>query len=485
MGLKAKLWIVLSVPLLLIAGLAAWMTVSVGVMHTTVSEAKRTHLALASQAQEMKLDVVSIWQFLTDISATRGQDGLDDGFREAELHRVSVKKGIAAFRDYFTRAGKQDQLARLEEIDKAFDQYYQQGRLMADAYIREGTPAGNRLMKGFDDAAESLGKALDPFLQEQVTGLGDSLDSIVARAAWQRNVVVVAGILGVLGGVISVVFAVGSIAAPLQRIIQGLTREAAALSSASQDVTQSSEKLSANAHEAAAALEETSASLEELNSMTRRNEEHAGVVDTVAKQARDNAEKGLTQVKEMNEAMGAVRSSSGEIAKIVKTIDEIAFQTNILALNAAVEAARAGEAGAGFAVVAEEVRNLAQRSAEAARETSDKIAGAVDRSQHGVNYSEQVAEEFNSIADETRQLNGLSEDLAKACKEQSQGIGQISIAVTRIDGSTQSNAQAAEKNSLLAKGLHDQAGELHETVGTLVLLVEGRRGLERWRAGQT
>ena len=290
------------------------------------------------------------------------------------------------------------------------------------------------------------------------------------------------GLLGILGGFIAQIISIRSIGGPLQRIIQGLTKEATALSLASSAVTTSSDQLSRNAHEAAAALEETSASLEELGSMTRRNAESAGVVDNVAQQARQNAEKGLTQVQEMNEAMGAVRSSSGEIAKIIKTIDEIAFQTNILALNAAVEAARAGEAGAGFAVVAEEVRNLAQRSAEAARETSHKIAGAVEKSQHGVNYSEQVAEEFQAIAQETQELNGLSEELAKACREQGTGIEQISQAVTRIDQSTQSNADAAEKNSQLAKQLHGQAGELDETVSTLVLLVEGKSGLIRWKA---
>ena len=151
------------------------------------------------------------------------------------------------------------------------------------------------------------------------------------------------------------------------------------MNNSSATITASSQSLAEGASEQAASLEETSASLEEMSSMTRHNAENAQKANELAKQARSAADKGVADMQAMNAAMEAIKNSSDDIAKIIKTIDEIAFQTNILALNAAVEAARAGEAGMGFAVVADEVRNLAQRSAQAAKETAGQIEGAISQ----------------------------------------------------------------------------------------------------------
>jgi methyl-accepting chemotaxis protein len=171
--------------------------------------------------------------------------------------------------------------------------------------------------------------------------------------------------------------------------------------------------------------------------------------------------------------MAAIKASSDEVAKIVKNIDEIAFQTNILALNAAVEAARAGEAGAGFAVVAEEVRNLAQRSAQAARETSGRIEDAINKTGHGVEVSGKVARSLKEIIEKARIVDDLVGQIAAASNEQAQGISQVNLAVTAMDKVTQSNAATAEESASASQELNSQAVIQKAAVDELLALVGG------------
>ncbi|HEU5396521.1 MAG TPA: methyl-accepting chemotaxis protein, partial [Verrucomicrobiae bacterium] len=223
--------------------------------------------------------------------------------------------------------------------------------------------------------------------------------------------------------------------------------------------------------EQAASLEETSSSLEEMASMTRRNAENAQKANELAKQARVAADRGVEDMKQMNGAMEAIKTSSDDIAKIIKTIDEIAFQTNILALNAAVEAARAGEAGMGFAVVADEVRNLAQRSAQAAKETAAKIEGAIARTGQGVEITRKVAETLNDIVGKSRQVDELVAEVSSASREQSEGITQVNTAVGQMDKVTQSNAAGAEESAAASEELNAQALAMKESVAHLLRLV--------------
>ena len=236
-------------------------------------------------------------------------------------------------------------------------------------------------------------------------------------------------------------------------------------------VSTSSETLAEGSSSQAASIEETSASLEEMSSMTRRNSDNAQKANEIAKDARAAAEKGANDMQAMSTAMGAIKASSDEISKIIKTIDEIAFQTNILALNAAVEAARAGEAGMGFAVVADEVRNLAQRSAQAAKETAAKIEGAVGNTTRGVDLSGKVAATLNDIVVKARQVDELAAEVASASREQTQGITQISSAVGQMDKVTQNNAASAEESAAAAQELNAQATVMKESVGELLKLV--------------
>ncbi|HTI99204.1 MAG TPA: methyl-accepting chemotaxis protein [Dongiaceae bacterium] len=240
-------------------------------------------------------------------------------------------------------------------------------------------------------------------------------------------------------------------------------------------VSSSSQSLAEGASEQAASIEETSASLEELSSMTQRNADNARQVNDLAKQARVAADKGVADMQGMSAAMDAIKASSDDIAKIVKTIDEIAFQTNILALNAAVEAARAGEAGMGFAVVADEVRNLAQRSAHAAKETAAKIEGAITRATQGVELNAKVAAGLNEIVTKSRQVDDLAAEVANASREQTQGITQINTAVSQMDKVTQSNAASAEESAAAAEELNAQAEIMKQSVNELLRMVNGAK----------
>ncbi len=274
------------------------------------------------------------------------------------------------------------------------------------------------------------------------------------------------------------------------------------LVSAASQVTTASQTLAEGASQQAASLEETSASLEEMSSMARRNHESTSVVQRLANEARESATTGVVSVKQMSDAIGGIQNatlemrtaidgivaSSEEVSKIVKGIEEIAFQTNILALNAAVEAARAGEAGMGFAVVADEVRSLAHRSSTAAKESASKIEESRRRSAAGVEVSEKVArsleevvgkahlvaESFQSIAGNAGQVDETVSQITLASKEQTEGISQINVAVSEMDKVTQANAGGAEECASAAEEMSGQARSLRAIVAGLRQQVSGQ-----------
>ncbi len=278
---------------------------------------------------------------------------------------------------------------------------------------------------------------------------------------------------GSILGIIAAWFVIRSITRPIARIADELAAESTQTHAAALTVSEVSQSMSEGASRQAASLEESSASLHEMASMTQRNSEGAQSAKSLAAEARNTADAGARDMAAMKGAMTAIQTSSSEISKIIKTIDEIAFQTNILALNAAVEAARAGEAGAGFAVVAEEVRSLAQRSAQAAKETASKIADASAKSEQGVTISGKVASSLDAIVERIRQLDEMVGGIAQASHEQSEGISQLNNAVAGMDQITQQNAALAQQSASSAQELQQQSAQVKAAVGNLMGMVHG------------
>ncbi len=324
---------------------------------------------------------------------------------------------------------------------------------------------------------ESRLRALSASFSELAQGAGARTNALIVES--ERLTTWTATGMTIISVVLMTIALTGGV-----KVSRRLLAVATALDEGAQRVTQSavqvaasSESLASGANQQAASLEETSASLEELSSMTKRNAESAGSAKELATQARAAADTGAADMEEMRRAMHAIEESSSDISKIIKTIDEIAFQTNILALNAAVEAARAGEAGMGFAVVAEEVRNLAQRSANSAKETAAKIQDSMQKSEHGAAISEKVAQSLQQILDRARKVDSLVAEIAGASREQSDGLVQVNLAVSQMDSITQSNAATAEESASAAAEMRAQSGSLQQLVADLRALA-GARGAQ-------
>jgi methyl-accepting chemotaxis protein len=281
---------------------------------------------------------------------------------------------------------------------------------------------------------------------------------------------------------IAAFFIARSIAGPIQRVSGGLLESTGRIGSVSAQVSASSKMLSDGASQQAAAIEETSSSLEEMSSMTQHNAENAGQADGLMQQVGQFVGQANESMGKLSASMTEITKASEETQKIVKTIDEIAFQTNLLALNAAVEAARAGEAGAGFAVVAEEVRNLAKRAAESARNTASLIEGTVRKVKDGSGLMTGTREAFGKVAESASKVAGLLAEIAAASKEQSQGIAQVNSAVGDVDKVTQQNAATAEESAATVVELTSQAGQMKSHVEELLRLIGGRAPAERAEA---
>jgi methyl-accepting chemotaxis protein len=280
------------------------------------------------------------------------------------------------------------------------------------------------------------------------------------------------GLLAIMSLVVSVLLS-RSITRPIQAAIERQSLATKRVQATAREIADSSQRLARGASEHAASLQETSSSLEEMSAMTRQNAQNAGQVNRLTLEARAAADTGAGDMQAMRQAMDAIKVSSADIAKIIRTIDEIAFQTNILALNASVEAARAGEAGVGFAVVADEVRNLAQRSAQAAKDTGARIETALGKIGQGVQLSAKVARNLQQIVEAVRKVAELAAQVASASKEQSQGIEQVNGAVFHMDEVTQADAATAAEGANAAEDLNAQAETLRATVADLANLVGG------------
>jgi methyl-accepting chemotaxis protein len=293
-------------------------------------------------------------------------------------------------------------------------------------------------------------------VDEQVAGLRNSLLIVI--------VPITLILLGLLYLPMRNLGRLGEVTAHLQQAAQEVN-------SASSEVSSTSQSLAQGASQQAASLEETSASLEELTAMTRRNAEHAVEANQMMRDTTQVVEKANKTMAATHEAMEAVSQAGSEVAKIIKTIDEISFQTNLLSLNAAVEAARAGEAGKGFAVVADEVRSLAQRAATAAKTTSQLIEGTVKRISEGAGLVKQAEAAFLELSQGAQRVAQLVNEIAAASQEQAHGLEHITQAMAQMDKVVQSTAANAQEAAATSKQLSAQSGNLQSTMRQLEELV--------------
>ena len=383
----------------------------------------------------------------------------------ANKKALATAERLKALRSGFTRA---ENLARADECLAALV-VYQNGTLTLQKAIEQ--QQATRSARGtayfafateISDVAQNAVTAMRGQALQSETGLGQTVSLLVVGSA-----------VAVLLGIATAVVITRGTNRILSRIVGVLASGADETAASAQLVSSASQQLAAGASEQASSLEETSASLEEMAGTTHQNAENAGKAGEFTRQAREAADHGTTDMQEMAASMQAIKGSSDEIAKIIRDIDEIAFQTNILALNAAVEAARAGESGAGFAVVAGEVRTLAQRSASSAREITGKIETALSRTAQGVAICAKVESRLGEIAGKIRDVDTLVNEVVAASKEQNTGTSQVSTAVAQMDKVTQDTAASAEECASAAEELSSQAVALQDAVNELQLLVHG------------
>lgn len=286
---------------------------------------------------------------------------------------------------------------------------------------------------------------------------------------------VIIPVLALTGFLSAVILAGRSLMMPLERIVEGLRRAAGTVISSSGQISHNSRILADAASEQATSLEETSASMEEMSSMTRQNADHAEEADRLMSETYQVVETADASMAELTRSMAEISAASEEAVKIMKTIDEIAFQTNILALNASVEAARAGEAGAGFAVVADEVRNLALRAGEAGKKTEEIIEAMSRKIRHGAELANQANEAFSQVAERSGKVGGLVAEIAGASGEQSQGINQINQAVAGMDSVTQQTASRSADSARLSETLKSGTVQMQQMLDELFSLTLGSK----------
>lgn len=473
--LRQRLFVLIGLPLagLILSIAAAYVSAqfTIGSIHEATTESA----PLADLARVIQIDVSQIQDAFTDLSATRIAAERKEKFAEADAARQRIVDALRRFEADAVRRGDQEQKQKLQEIVRATEALVTTGQAMAVAFLEQGTAEGNRVMEKFDAASDAMRGYLDPMVKTYVGRFNEGLSQIERQQVQLSRWGLGAGLLLVVLTVVIAILFNRSIMRSLYEFCESIHEATALNLELARQIAATSHSLAEGASAQAASLEETSASLEEMSSLTKSNAEKSQHVKQTTGHTRQVADTGSRQMAAMQSAMEGIESASQDITKILKRIDEIAFQTNILALNAAVEAARAGEAGAGFAVVADEVRGLAQRSAAAAKETAVKIADSVGKSQQGVQISAEVAQSFKAIRDEVLRLDGLSGEIATASVEQNEGIAQLNGAVVDMDRVTQENAARAEESSSTAEELKSQAAQLSSTVGRLLTLLGGKR----------
>jgi methyl-accepting chemotaxis protein len=468
-GLRAKILLGYGIPLAMMLAIAVSVTTSVGGLIGTNREVERAYAVIGTAAQLEKL--------LVDMeSGERGYllAGRDDFLVPFTKSRETFEQLIGTVQEQLKNNPAQSQ--RLNEI-QGLAQEWLLGTAETQILIRQGIGAGGA---GMDLVIKAVQAASGKKQLEDLRTLFEQVKAeeraVIdrrkgeAEAAGTRSIAIAAGgtVLALLLSLVFGLLVARSIVKPLTTVISGMAAATGEVRSAADQLSSASQSLAQGSAEQAANIEQTSATLEEISAMANRSAEHAGHAQSAAGVVQTSTRQAKEAMENMARRINAIKEAAGRTAQIVKTIDEIAFQTNLLALNAAVEAARAGEAGRGFAVVAEEVRNLALRSAKAARDTGELIEQSQQRADQGVESSDQVERLLSDALRGVEEMNRLVAQVAGVSQEQKQGVAQVLTAVTQMNQVVQSNAANAEQTAASSDQLSSQA----ETLSTLVREIE-------------
>ena len=384
---------------------------------------------------------------------------------------VAAKERLHLAEDLLPEKEKPATRRAADGMDAWLAVFQQEAVIMKDSY--QATTLSNTSGKTL---LEKLKASLDSVIQRSTDVMKNDQAECQSVYASARTAMFTSSSIGIGLAAVLGFMVLFKVKKTLSGVIDGLSKGSEQVSSSASQVASSGQNLASGASEQASTLEEISSSLEEMSSITRQNATNARQANQMAAEARGATERGMTSMSRMSQAISVIRQSSDETAKIVKTIDEIAFQTNLLALNAAVEAARAGDAGKGFAVVAEEVRNLARRSADAAKTTASLIGDSQKNAENGVTTVRETEEVLKKVAEQMQKMAHLVAEVSTASDEQSKGVDQINVAVSQLENVTQSNAATAEESASAGEELEAQSRELIQYVGSLLEVVHGSTG---------
>jgi ABC-type transporter Mla subunit MlaD len=427
----------------------------------------------AQSSQEAEAAYQRMVKGFSDAVMTQDASALDraaeDGRQVVEgLKRVAAIPGLPG-----QRAAEVGQLASTVERYAADARTTYAAALANPAALTAAMQDQMRALAGRSDTVKtSLTQTREGFSK----ALRDELAVVRDRSAFQRGLALALfGISVALAAVIVNLTIRRSITGPILRVIHGVEQVAGEAGQASERVAHSGQVVSTNAQEQASYIEETSASLEEISATTRQNASRAGDADRLMNSARETVDRAAAAMNDLETSMDVISKSSKQVSDVLKSIDEIAFHTNILALNAAVEAARAGEAGAGFSVVADEVRSLAQRAAEAARRSAEIIEKTVHDVSTGVQLVAQAHSAFQEVSSSIASGSRMVSEIAASSDEQARGITHIGTAISRIESVTQNNVANAQETAEAGATLRTQMQATRHHLEELIAVV-GLRG---------